>query len=166
MYKIMDESILFFSGVFLLYQGMRWNVKSQFLAKQGALMSHFATGMSRKFQLLVNRKVRMYFLSCSDLAILTLQLPTCSTRVLDFGKSPLVSQSRDPVTSCLLMHTLDQFFTLSHTQPLHYSHLNTRFLNTELQKNLARNKANTQLNKFNFTQYLDISFAMLLTTHL
>ena len=44
-------------------------------------MSHFATGMSREFQLLVNRKVRMYFLSCSDLAILTLQVPACSTRV-------------------------------------------------------------------------------------
>ena len=42
-----------------------------------------------------------------------------------------------------LLHTLDQIFTLSHTQPLHYSYINTRFLNTELQANLARNKANT-----------------------
>jgi len=49
------------------------------------------------------------------------------------------------------MHTLDQFFTLSHTQPLHNSHLNTEFLNVELQANFAWNKANTWLNKFNLT---------------
>ena len=49
------------------------------------------------------------------------------------------------------LHTLNQFITLSHTQPLHYSHINTRFLHVELQENLARNKANTWLNKFNLT---------------
>ena len=46
--------------------GMRWNVKRQFSAKQSALVSHFATGMSREFLSLVNKKVRLYFLSCSD----------------------------------------------------------------------------------------------------
>ena len=40
------------------------------------------------------------------------------------------------------MHTLELFFTLFHTIPLHDSHLNTGFLNAELQTNLARNKAN------------------------
>ena len=33
------------------------------------------------------------------------------------------------------MHTLEFFFTLSHTLPLHDSHLNTEFLNAELQAN-------------------------------
>ena len=94
---------------------MRWNVKSQFSAKQGALATHFATGMSREFFSPVTKLARLYFLSCSDPTILTLQLPACFTRVLHFGKSPLASQSRDLVASCLLMHTLDQFFTLSHT---------------------------------------------------
>ena len=122
---------------------MKQNVKSQFSAKQCALASHFTTGMSCEFQSPVNRNARLYFLSCSDLAVLTLQLPACSTRVLDSDKSPLTSQLRDPIVSCLLMHTLDQFFTHSHTQPLHYSHLNTGFLNVELQTNLAHNKANT-----------------------
>ena len=42
-----------------------------------------------------------------------------------------------------LLHTLDQIFTVSHTRPLHYSHLNTWFLNTKLQENLTRNKTNT-----------------------
>ena len=33
------------------------------------------------------------------------------------------------------MHTLELFFTLSHTLPLHDSHLSTGFLNAELQAN-------------------------------
>ena len=48
-------------------------------------------------------------------------------------------------------HTLE-FFTLSHTLPLHDSHLNTGYLIAELQANLAQNKANTWLNKFNLTE--------------
>ena len=63
---------------------MRWNVKSHFSAKQGELVTYFATGMSHEFQLPVIRLARLYFLSCSDPAILTLQLPACFTRVLDF----------------------------------------------------------------------------------
>ena len=42
-------------------------------------------------------------------------------------------------------------FTLSHTLSLHNSHLNTRYLIAKLQANLAWNKTNTWLNKFNLT---------------
>ena len=49
------------------------------------------------------------------------------------------------------MHTSWVFFTLSHTQPLHNSHINTWYLITKIQVNLAWNKANTWLNKFNLT---------------
>ena len=34
------------------------------------------------------------------------------------------------------------YHTLSHTLPLHESHLNTGFLNAELQAKMARNKVN------------------------
>ena len=122
---------------------MRWNVKSQFSAKQGALATHFATGMSCKFQSPFTKLAKLYLLFCNDPAVLTLQLLACFTCVLHFGKSPLASQLRFPVASHFLLHTLDQIFTLSHTQPLHYSHLNTWFLNAELQANLVRNKVNT-----------------------
>ena len=47
-------------------------------------------------------------------------------------------QSRGPAEGTLLSF----FFTPSHTLPLHDSHLNTGFLNAELQANLAWNKAN------------------------
>ena len=40
------------------------------------------------------------------------------------------------------LYKLKHFFTLSHTLPLHDSHLNTRLLIDKLQANLARNKAN------------------------
>ena len=43
------------------------------------------------------------------------------------------------------------FFTLSHTQPLYNFHLNIGYLIPEIQANLAQNKANTWLNKFNLT---------------
>ena len=69
-----------------------------------------------------------------------------------FGKSSVASHSWVSVARMLLIaHTLE-FFTLSHTQPLHDSHLNTGYLIAELQANLARNKANTWLNKFNLTK--------------
>ena len=125
--------------------------ENSFFSKTGCTGESLTTRMSREFQSPTNRMARLYFLSCSDSVVLTLQLPTCFTRMPHFGESPLTSQSRDPVASCLLMHTLDQFFTLSRTQPLHYSHLNIGFLNAKLQVNMARNKGNTQLNKFNFT---------------
>ena len=123
-------------------------VKSHFFYKTSCFGKSLATGTSCKFQSPNNRMVRLYFLSCNNPAVLTLKLPTCFTRVLDFGGSPLVSQSWVLVVRSLWLHTFDQFFTLSHTQPLHYSYLNTRFLNAELQlqANLAWNKANSLFN--------------------
>ena len=40
------------------------------------------------------------------------------------------------------LHNLKHFFTLSHTLPLHDSHLNTRLLIAILQENLTQNKTN------------------------
>ena len=50
-------------------------------------------------------------------------------------------QSQVPAT----LHKLKYFFTLSHTLPLHDSHLNTRLLIAKIQANLARNKANKMI---------------------
>ena len=40
------------------------------------------------------------------------------------------------------LHNLEQFFTISHTLPLHNSHLNTGLLIAKIQANLAQNKVN------------------------
>ena len=45
------------------------------------------------------------------------------------------------------LHTLEQFFTLSHTLPLHDSHLYTGLLIAKIQANLARTKANKMVDK-------------------
>ena len=49
------------------------------------------------------------------------------------------------------MHSLEHFFTLSHTLPLHDSHLNTWFLSVELQANWHEIKPTEWLIKFNLT---------------
>ena len=49
------------------------------------------------------------------------------------------------------MHTLKLFFTLSHTLPLHDFHLNTGFLNVELQANWHGIKPTKCLIKFTLT---------------
>ena len=77
--------------------------------------------------------------------------PTCSVRVQLLAVcKPRASREFQPRVSASL-HCLEHFFTLSHTLPLHDSHLNTGFLSAVLQENFSRNKANTWLIKFNLT---------------
>ena len=49
------------------------------------------------------------------------------------------------------LHNLEHFFTLSHSLPLHESHLNTGFLSTEIQANWHGIKPTRWLIKFNLT---------------
>ena len=106
MYKIVDESILFFSrvslskfylealyfvGIRVFIVGYEKECEKSLFSKTRYTSESLAIGMSREFQSLDNRMVRLYFLSCSDLVVLTLQLPTCFTRVLDSGESLLAS---------------------------------------------------------------------------
>ena len=75
----------------------------------------------------------------------------CFTHVPAFGNLPTASQPQDLITSLCRIHTSELFFTLSHTLPLHDSHLNTGFLNDELQENWHGIKPTEWLIKFNFT---------------
>ena len=167
-FKILSRSSLHFVGIRVFIVGYEMECEKLFFSKIGCISESLRDWdaprvLVASYQL--PDQARLYFLSCSDLAVLTLHLPACFTSVLHFGKSPLVSQSRVQSRITFLLHTLDQIFTLFHTQPIHYSHLNIGFLNVELQANLAQNKANTQLNKFNFTKFdnsllkqLDLTF--------
>ena len=76
---------------------VRYEMKCEKLvfSKRGCTGKSLATGMSREFQSSNNKKARLYFLSCSDPAVLALQLPACSTCMLHSGKSPLASSSRE-----------------------------------------------------------------------
>ena len=62
------------------------------------------------------------------------------------GLQPQATHEIQPQVPASL-HKLDQFFRLSHTLPLHDSHLNTRLLIVKIQANLAQNKANKMVDK-------------------
>ena len=100
------------------------------------------TWLSHEFQSRGNWTASLYFLSCSGLAGMTLQLLAClaPVQLLAACKLPATCeiQSRVPVS----LHNLEHFFTLSHTLPSHDSHLNIGLLIAKIQANLTRNKAN------------------------
>ena len=92
------------------------------------------TWLSRKSKSRANCLARLEVLSCS---VLTSMLHTCAS----FGDLP--------VTRPYWVHTLELFFTLFHILPLHDSHLNTGYLNAELQVNWHGIKPTKWLIKFN-----------------
>ena len=100
------------------------------------------TGTSCEFESQVNCQARLYFLSCSALVAMTLQPLTWFTHVAFWRVASRLSLARSSHENPLNAHILE-FFTLSHTQPLHYSHINTGYLLAKLQANLAWNKAKT-----------------------
>ena len=81
-------------------------------------------------------------LPCSAPAGMTLQLLACLARVLHLAACNHESPARSSHESLFFLHTIDHFFTLSHSLPLQEFHLNTGLLIAEIQANLAWNKAN------------------------
>ena len=86
-------------------------------------------------------------LSCSAPAGMTLQLLACLARVQLLAACSRELPTRSSHESLFFLHTLEHFFTLSHSLPLQESHLNTGLLIAEIQANLARNKANKMVDK-------------------
>ena len=151
--KIGDESILFFSrvslskfslealflswvkGVFIL--GWEWNVKSQVFQNRAGSQLGLATWLSREFQPRGNWMASCPILSCSALAIMTLQLLACLTRVQLLAAYSRESPTRSSREFQFFLQTLENFFTLSCSLPLQESHINTGLLIAEIQANLA-----------------------------
>ena len=101
-----------------------------------------ATRLSREFKPRANSLASLGLLSCSATTGTTLQLLACLARVHHpGGLQPRATHEIQPRVPASL-HKLEQFFTLSHTLPLHDSHLNTGLLIPKIHVNLARNKAN------------------------
>ena len=125
-----------------IYSRVRRNVKSQFFPNRVFWRFDLVTGLSREFKPQANGLASLDLLSCSATASATLLLLACLARVHHSGglqpQGTREIQPRVPVS----LHNLEQFFTLSHTLPLHDSHLNTRLLIAKIHANLAQNKAN------------------------
>ena len=106
-----------------------------------------ATGLSHEFKLRANGLASLGLFSCSATAGMTLQLPCMLHMCANFGGLPVASHPRVQPRVSASLHNLEHFFTLSHSLPLHDSHLNTRLLIVKIQANLARNKANKMVDK-------------------
>ena len=121
-----------------IYSRVRRNVKSQIFPNRVFWLLDLATGLSREFKPRANGLASLGLLSCSEQLAqrfnfwhawhVCSNLAACTREI-----QPRVLTS---------LHKLEQFLTLSHTLPLHDSHLNTRLLIAKIQANLARNKAN------------------------
>ena len=149
--KIGDESILFFFKVsfskfsmealflswvkWIFILGWEWNMKSQDFQNRAAWLSH-------EFQPRGNWMASCPILSYSAPAGMTLQLLACLAHVQLLAACSHESPARSSHESLFFLHTLEHFFTLSHSLSLQESHLNTGLLIAEIQANLARNKAN------------------------
>ena len=111
-----------------------------------------ATWLSREFKPRANLMASLNFCPVVLQLAWLFSSPACSARVqLLAACKPRASSEIQPRVPASL-YNLEHFFTLSHTLPLHDSHLNTGFLSAVLQVNLSRNKANTWLTKFNLTK--------------
>ena len=115
-------------------------------------------GLNCEFKSQVNGLAILGLLSCNATASMTLQLLACLARVqlLAACKPRATREIQSRVLTSL--HNLEHFFTLSHTLPLHDSHINTGLLIAKIQANLARNKANKMVDKISTLQ-LCISFS-------
>ena len=88
------------------------NAKSHVTTKQGIL----ATQPHNWNESQANCLARLEVLSCSALAVITLQLPCMLHLCATFGDLPIMSQSRDLVMRLFLSaHILSFLHTLSHT---------------------------------------------------
>ena len=117
-------------------------MKSQFFPNRVFWRLDLATGLSHEFKPRANGLASLGLLSYSATAGVTLQLLACLAR--EHHSGGLQPQAIREIQPRVLvsLHNLEQFFTLSHTLPLHDSHLNTGLLIAKIQENLARNKAN------------------------
>ena len=153
---LLYQNSLWKLSTFLGYKGIYSRVceecEKSFFCKIGHSGDSLVSGMSREFELQDNYQARLYFLSCNALVVVTLQLPACFTLMAIWWVDSLVTHEIQSWESFWMLIHLKS--SLSHTQPLHNSHLNTGYLIVEIQANLARNKANTWLNKFNLTKVL------------
>ena len=136
--KILSGSSLSFMGKRGIYTGVRMECEELGFSKQGL----FAAWLSREFQPRGNSTASCPILSCNAPAGVTLQLLACLACEQLLAACSCESPARSNRKSLFFLHTLEHFFTLSHSLPLQESHINTKLLIAEIQENLARNKAN------------------------
>ena len=122
-------------------------MKSQFFPNRVVWRLGLATGLSREFKSRANGLASLGLLSCSATTGMTLQLSCMLHTCANFGGLPVASHPRVQPRVSASLHNLEHLFTVSHSLPLHDSHLNTGLLIAKIQANLAWNKANKMVDK-------------------
>ena len=122
-------------------------MKSQFFPNRVVWRLGLATGLSREFKPRTNGLANLGLLSYSATTGMTLQFPCMLHTCANFGGLPVASHPRVQPRVSAYLHNLEHFFTLSHSLPLHDSHLNTGLLIAKIQTNLAQNKAKKMIDK-------------------
>ena len=127
--KIVDESILFFSKVFLSIFSLvalniswvwgvfilewEWNVKSQVFQNRVGWRLGLVTWLSREFKQRA-RIARLDFLSCSALAGVTVHLLCMLHTCTSSGDLPVASPNRESLLLCTILsifsHSLAHYF--------------------------------------------------------
>ena len=129
------SKFLGYKGLYIV--GWERNVKSHFFPNKVVWRLDLATGLSREFKPRANSLASLRLLSCSATTGMTLQLSRMLHLCANFSGLPVASHPRVQPRVSTSLHNLEHFFTLSHSLPLHDSHLNTRLLIAEIQANLA-----------------------------
>ena len=122
-------------------------MKRQFFPNRVVWRLDLVTKLSRKFKPRANGLASLGLLSSSATASMTLQLSCMLHTCANFGGLPVASHPRVQPRVSASLHNLEHFFTLSHSLPLHNSHLNIGLLIAKIQANVARNKANKMVDK-------------------
>ena len=122
-------------------------MKSQFFPNRVFWRLDLATGLSREIKLRANGLANLGLLSCSATTGMTLQILACLACVQLLAACKPRATRKIQLRALASLHNLEHFFTLSHTLPLHDSHLNTVLLIAKIQANLARNKTNKMVDK-------------------
>ena len=122
-------------------------MKRQFFPNRVVWRLDLVTKLSRKFKPRANGLASLGLLSSSATASMTLQLSCMLHTCANFGGLPVASHPRVQPRVSASLHNLEHFFTLSHSLPLHNSHINIGLLIAKIQANLAQNKANKMVDK-------------------
>ena len=122
-------------------------MKSNFFPNKVVWRLGLATRLSREFKPRANDLASLGLLSYSATAGMTFQLSCMLHTCANFGGLPVASHPQVQSQVSASLHSLEHFFVLSHSLPLHDSHLNTGLRIAKIQVNLARNKANKMVDK-------------------
>ena len=126
-------------------------MKSQFFPNKVVWWLGLAIRLNREFKPRANGLASLRLLSCSATTGMTLQLPCMLHTCANFGSLPVTSHSRVQSRVSASLHNLEHFFTLSHSLPLHDSHLNTGLLIAKYKQIWYGIKPTRWLIKFNLT---------------